>query len=141
MVEQRTENSRLGMPLCAVRYKREPLCQLPKPRFEAKVSFGDNWCFLVRRLFVAKNGVPLLAGLLFFARCEPPSPPALPKPVGWSAMGGDCADFHRKPETNSAIVSGRRGSVAGLALLDWLGTPIQPYEPHKLSIYRVNDIR
>jgi len=26
-----------------------------KARFEAKVPFGANWCFLVRRLFVAKN--------------------------------------------------------------------------------------
>ncbi len=55
MVEQRTENSRLGMPTCAVRYKLEPLCQLPEPRFEAKVPFGDILSFLVRRLFVAKT--------------------------------------------------------------------------------------
>ena len=52
-VEQRTENSRLGMPIGAVRYKLELLCQLPKPRFEAKVPFGDILSFLVRRLFVA----------------------------------------------------------------------------------------
>jgi hypothetical protein len=43
------------MPLGAVRYKIELLCQLPKPRFEAKVPFGDILSFLVRRLFVAKN--------------------------------------------------------------------------------------
>jgi len=48
--------------MCAVRYKIELLCQLPKPRFEAKVPFGDNWCFLVRRQNVAKYGAPLLAG-------------------------------------------------------------------------------
>jgi len=42
------------MPSYAIRYKLELLCQLSKPCFEAKVPFGDNWCFLVRRLFVAK---------------------------------------------------------------------------------------
>ena len=62
MVEQGTHNSRLGMPIGAVRYKLELLCQLPKPRFEAKVPFGANPCFLVRRLFVAKIGAPLPAG-------------------------------------------------------------------------------
>ena len=52
-VEQRFRDSTPGMPLCALRYKIEPLCQLTKTRFEAKVPFGDNRCFLVRRLFVA----------------------------------------------------------------------------------------
>ena len=60
MVEQRSPNSKPGMLSCAVRYKIELLCQLPKPRFEAKVPFGDNPCFLVRRQNVAKNGIPLL---------------------------------------------------------------------------------
>ena len=56
MVEQRSPNSRLGMPIGAVRYKIELLCQLPKTRFEAKVPFGDILSFLVRRQNVAKNG-------------------------------------------------------------------------------------
>jgi hypothetical protein len=44
------------MPIGAVRYKLEPLCQLPKTRFEAEVSFGDILSFLVRRQNVAKHG-------------------------------------------------------------------------------------
>jgi len=43
------------MPICAVRYKLGLLCQLPKPRFEAKVLFGDTLSFLVRRQNVAKT--------------------------------------------------------------------------------------
>ena len=58
-VEQRTENSRPGMPICAVRYKIELLCQLPEPHFEAKVPFGDILSFLVRRQNVAKIGALL----------------------------------------------------------------------------------
>ncbi len=51
------------MLMCAVRYKLGLLCQLPKPRFEATVPFGANWCFLVRRLFVAKTkGVSKVKG-------------------------------------------------------------------------------
>ena len=57
-VEQRTENSKLGMPIGAVRYKLELLCQLPNPRFEAKVPFGDILSFLVCRQNVAKIGAP-----------------------------------------------------------------------------------
>ncbi len=68
-VEQRTENSKPGIPSCAVRYKLELLCQLPNPRFEAKVSFGDNPCFLVRRLFVANFCTPLLAGCRSLPGC------------------------------------------------------------------------
>jgi len=66
LVEQRTENSGAGMLSCAVRYKLELLCQLLRPRFEAKVPFGDVLSFLVRRLFVAKNvrGYLLVMGLL-----------------------------------------------------------------------------
>ncbi len=51
------------MPSCAVRYELEPLCQLPRPRFEAKVPFGDILSFLVRRLFVA-NFLVFLYGRL-----------------------------------------------------------------------------
>jgi len=47
------------MPIGVVRYKLELLCQLPKPCFEAKVSFGDILSFLVRRLFVAKTATYL----------------------------------------------------------------------------------
>jgi len=43
------------MPIGVVRYKLGLLCQLPKPRFEAKVLLGDTLSFLVRRLFVAQN--------------------------------------------------------------------------------------
>jgi len=43
------------MPIGAVRYKLGLLCQLPNPRFEAKVLLGDTPSFLVRRLFVAQN--------------------------------------------------------------------------------------
>jgi hypothetical protein len=43
------------MPFWAVRYKLEPLCQLPKTRFEAKVLFGDILSFLVCRQNVAKT--------------------------------------------------------------------------------------
>jgi len=43
------------MPIWAVRYKLGLLCQLPKPRFEAKVLFGDTLSFLVRRQNVAKT--------------------------------------------------------------------------------------
>jgi hypothetical protein len=50
------------MPTSAISFKIELLCQLPKPRFEATVPFGDNWCFLVCRQNVAKIGAPLLAG-------------------------------------------------------------------------------
>ena len=42
------------MPTCAVRYELELLCQWPRPRFEARVPFGDILSFLVRRLFVAQ---------------------------------------------------------------------------------------
>jgi hypothetical protein len=35
------------MPMRAVRYKIERLCQLSKPCFEARVMFGDNPFFLV----------------------------------------------------------------------------------------------
>jgi hypothetical protein len=41
------------MPTSAISFKIEPLCQLAKPRFEAKVLFGDILSFLVCRLFVA----------------------------------------------------------------------------------------
>ena len=44
-VEQRTENSRLGMPIGVVKYKIEPLCQLPRTRFEANVPFGITGAF------------------------------------------------------------------------------------------------
>jgi hypothetical protein len=44
------------MPIGAVRYRKEPLCQLPKTRFEAKVLFGDILSLLVCRQNVAKNG-------------------------------------------------------------------------------------
>jgi hypothetical protein len=37
------------MPTSAISFKIEPLCQLPKPRFEAKVPFGDVLSFLVCR--------------------------------------------------------------------------------------------
>ncbi len=50
------------MPSCAVRYKIELLCQLPKPHFEANVPFGDILSFLVRRLFVANFCASLLTG-------------------------------------------------------------------------------
>ena len=43
------------MPIGAVRYKLELLCQLPKTRFEAKVLFGDILSLLVCRQNVAKN--------------------------------------------------------------------------------------
>jgi hypothetical protein len=43
------------MLLGAVRYKIEPLCQLPKTRFEAKVLFGDILSLLVCRQNVAKT--------------------------------------------------------------------------------------
>jgi len=43
------------MPIGAVRYKIELLCQLPKTRFEAKMPFGDILSFLVCRQNVAKN--------------------------------------------------------------------------------------
>ncbi len=33
------------MPMRGVRYKIEPLCQLPKRCFEARVMFGNNQCF------------------------------------------------------------------------------------------------
>jgi hypothetical protein len=49
------------MPPCAVRYKLELLCQLLKPRFEAKVPFGDILSFLVCRLFVASFFGKMLA--------------------------------------------------------------------------------
>ena len=48
------------MPSGAVRYKLELLCQLLKPRFEAKVLFGDIPCFLVCRQNVANSCAPLL---------------------------------------------------------------------------------
>ncbi len=44
------------MLIGAVRYKIEPLCQLPKTCFEAKVLFGDILSLLVCRQNVAKNG-------------------------------------------------------------------------------------
>jgi len=44
-----------GMPSCAISFKLELLCQLPKTRFEADVPFGDILSFLVRRQFVAKT--------------------------------------------------------------------------------------
>jgi len=46
------------MPSCAVRYKIELLCQLPKPRFEAKVLFGDILSFLVCRQKCLQNSDP-----------------------------------------------------------------------------------
>jgi len=42
------------MLLGAVRYKIELLCQLLKPRFEAKVPFGDILSFSVCRQNVGK---------------------------------------------------------------------------------------
>jgi len=56
------------MPICAGRYKLGLLCQLPKPSFEAKVPFGDNPCFLIRRLFVANFCTAFTGRLPFFAR-------------------------------------------------------------------------
>jgi hypothetical protein len=50
------------MPMCAIRYKIEPLCQLPKPRFEAEVPFGDIPCFLVCRQKMA-SAVPFFRRL------------------------------------------------------------------------------
>jgi len=52
-----------GMPSCAISFKLELLCQLPKTRFEADVPFGDILSFLVRRQFVA-NLSPKPKGLL-----------------------------------------------------------------------------
>jgi len=66
-VEQRFRNSKPDMPICAVSYKRGLLCQLPEPRFEAKVPFGDILSFLVCRQNVAKNGRPLRYGSACFS--------------------------------------------------------------------------
>ena len=63
LVEQRTENPRLGMPTSAISFKIEPLCQLLKPCFEAKVLFGDILSFLVCRQNVAKIGAPFTGRL------------------------------------------------------------------------------
>ena len=57
-VEQRTENPKLGIPSCTVRYKLELLCQLPNPHSEAKVPFGDILSFLVCRQNVANFWCP-----------------------------------------------------------------------------------
>jgi len=51
------------MPTGAISFKLEPLCQLPKPCFEARVPFGDILSFLVCRLFVANIGAPLTGRL------------------------------------------------------------------------------
>jgi hypothetical protein len=58
------------MPPCAVRYKLEPLCQLPKPCFEARVPLGDILSFLVCRQFVAKNDAPFTGHLSCGSLCE-----------------------------------------------------------------------
>ena len=52
--EHRSSELKPGMPIGAVRYELELLCQLPRPCFEARVPFGDILSFLVRRLFVAQ---------------------------------------------------------------------------------------
>jgi len=57
--EHRSSDSKPGVPSCAVRYKLEPLYQLPKPRFEADVPFGDILSFLICRQFVANFFAPL----------------------------------------------------------------------------------
>jgi hypothetical protein len=51
-----------GMPPCAISFKLELLCQLPKACFEAKVPFSDILSFLVCRQFVANFWGFLLTG-------------------------------------------------------------------------------
>jgi hypothetical protein len=51
--EHRSSDLKPDIPSGAVSFKLELLCQLPEPRFEAEVPFGDVLSFLVCRLFVA----------------------------------------------------------------------------------------
>ena len=57
-VEQWTENSMPGMPIWVVKYKLGLLCQLPKPRFEAKCLLVTS-CPFYSVAFLSPTFVPL----------------------------------------------------------------------------------